>query len=171
MNPTDAEKLDGLKTADHTITKGAVEPFIRINDHRSGAFISFYPHDLVALCRAVVERVDGKSNLCEKLIRWVKKHHWDNLEKDKDLILRHLRTFTGDEPVEVGGRVPEPGTTEITTHCLQFIAKMLHESVVNQNNKADFHICEAWEIAKKYYKEDGIATVTRNKKEASHENK
>ena len=60
MNPTDAEKLDGLKTADHTITKGAVEPFIRINDHRSGAFISFYPHDLVALCRAVVERVDGE---------------------------------------------------------------------------------------------------------------
>ena len=30
------------------------------------------------------------------LIKWVKNHYWDSLEKDKDLILRHLRTFTGD---------------------------------------------------------------------------
>ena len=30
------------------------------------------------------------------LIRWVKNHYWDSLEKEKDLILRHLRTFTGD---------------------------------------------------------------------------
>ena len=33
-----------------------------------------------------------------QLIKWVKDHYWDSLEKDKDLILRHLRTFaTGDE--------------------------------------------------------------------------
>jgi len=31
-----------------------------------------------------------------QLIRWVKNHYWDSLEKDKDLILRHLRTFAGD---------------------------------------------------------------------------
>jgi len=30
------------------------------------------------------------------LIRWVKNHYWDSLEKEKDLILRHLHTFTGD---------------------------------------------------------------------------
>ena len=33
------------------------------------------------------------------LIRWVKTHYWDSLEKDKDLILRHLRTFAGDDVV------------------------------------------------------------------------
>jgi len=33
----------------------------------------------------------------KQLIKWVKNHYWDSLEKDKDLILRHLRTFTGDE--------------------------------------------------------------------------
>jgi len=32
----------------------------------------------------------------KKLIKWVKDHYWDSLEKDKALILRHLRTFTGD---------------------------------------------------------------------------
>lgn len=32
-----------------------------------------------------------------QLIKWVKNHYWDSLEKDKNLILRHLRTFTGDE--------------------------------------------------------------------------
>jgi len=32
----------------------------------------------------------------KKLIKWVKAHYWDSLEKDKDLILRHLRTFAGD---------------------------------------------------------------------------
>ena len=31
----------------------------------------------------------------KELIKWVKRHNWDSLEKDKDLILRHLRTFTG----------------------------------------------------------------------------
>ena len=33
----------------------------------------------------------------KQLIKWVKNHYWDSLEKDKDLILRHLRTFAGDE--------------------------------------------------------------------------
>jgi len=32
----------------------------------------------------------------KKLIKWAKIHYWDSLEKDKDLILRHLRTFVGD---------------------------------------------------------------------------
>ena len=35
-----------------------------------------------------------------QLIRWVKRHYWDSLEKDKELILRHLRTFCGDESNE-----------------------------------------------------------------------
>jgi hypothetical protein len=32
-------------------------------------------------------------------LKWVKTHHWDSLEKDKDLILRHLKTYFGDKPV------------------------------------------------------------------------
>uniref|UniRef100_A0A6M3JG41 Uncharacterized protein n=1 Tax=viral metagenome TaxID=1070528 RepID=A0A6M3JG41_9ZZZZ len=33
----------------------------------------------------------------KQLMRWVKNHYWDSLEKDKDLILRHLRTFAVSE--------------------------------------------------------------------------
>ena len=35
----------------------------------------------------------------KQLIKWVRRHYWDSLEKDKDLILRHLRNFTGDEVI------------------------------------------------------------------------
>jgi len=36
------------------------------------------------------------------LITWAKKHYWDSLEKDKDIIIRHLRTYSTEEssPVE-----------------------------------------------------------------------
>ena len=37
-----------------------------------------------------------QSDYDKLLIKWVKNHYWDSLEKDKDLILRHLRTFVGD---------------------------------------------------------------------------
>ena len=37
-----------------------------------------------------------KQEYDKQLIRWVKNHYWDSLEKDKDLIIRHLRTFAGD---------------------------------------------------------------------------
>ena len=30
------------------------------------------------------------------LITWAKNHYWDSLEKDKDLIIRHLRTFSSE---------------------------------------------------------------------------
>ena len=33
----------------------------------------------------------------EELIRWAKDHYWDSLEKDKHLILHHLRTFAGED--------------------------------------------------------------------------
>ena len=39
---------------------------------------------------------DTRRKYDQDLIRWVKHHYWDSLEKDKALILRHLRTFTGD---------------------------------------------------------------------------
>ena len=38
-----------------------------------------------------------KEQYDRKLVRWVKNHYWDSLEMEKDLILRHLRTFTGDQ--------------------------------------------------------------------------
>ena len=31
----------------------------------------------------------------QKLRVWARRHYWDSLEKDKELILRHLRTFCG----------------------------------------------------------------------------
>lgn len=34
----------------------------------------------------------------KQLIKWARNHYWDSLEKDKDLILRHLRTFAGNKP-------------------------------------------------------------------------
>jgi len=43
--------------------------------------------------------------ICKKtydrmLVRWIRDHYWDSLEKCKDLILRHIRTFAGDIPDE-----------------------------------------------------------------------
>jgi len=35
----------------------------------------------------------------KKFIGWVRNHYWDSLEKDKNLILRHLRTFIGDKEI------------------------------------------------------------------------
>ena len=35
----------------------------------------------------------------KQLIKWVKDHYWDSLEKDKELILRHLRTFAAGDVV------------------------------------------------------------------------
>ncbi len=43
--------------------------------------------------------MDNLEKFSKDLIRWVKRHHWDSLEKDKDLILRHLKTFTGDKAI------------------------------------------------------------------------
>ena len=40
-----------------------------------------------------------KKTYDKQLVKWVKAHYWDSLEKDKDLILRHLRNFTGDEVI------------------------------------------------------------------------
>lgn len=55
----------------------------------------------------------------KQLLRWVKNHYWDSLEKDKDLILRHLRTFAGNE------HAPHPIIEEIyytLRHARIFIA-------------------------------------------------
>jgi len=48
--------------------------------------------DLIEL----LEREMDRGQYDKQLIKWVKEHYWDSLEKDKDLILRHLRTFAGD---------------------------------------------------------------------------
>jgi len=34
----------------------------------------------------------------KQLIKWAQNHYWDSLEKDRDLILRHLRSFAGEIP-------------------------------------------------------------------------
>jgi len=38
-----------------------------------------------------------KSDYDRHLIRWIKNHYWDSLEKDKDLLLRHMKTFADVE--------------------------------------------------------------------------
>jgi len=43
---------------------------------------------------------------------------------------------------------------------LEFIARMLHQVVVVQGYKANFHICEAWEIAKKYLQQFGPSSAS-----------
>ena len=40
-----------------------------------------------------------QSDYDKRLVKWVKNHYWDSLEKEKDLILRHLRTFVGNEAI------------------------------------------------------------------------
>jgi hypothetical protein len=37
-----------------------------------------------------------KDKYDRQLKKWARGHYWDSLEKDKDLILRHLRTFAGE---------------------------------------------------------------------------
>ncbi len=54
-----------------------------------------YKYKLVDV-KEVTEMDDTRRKYDKDLIRWVKRHYWDSLEKDKALILRHLRTFTGD---------------------------------------------------------------------------
>jgi hypothetical protein len=39
---------------------------------------------------------------------------------------------------------------------LEFIAKMLHVHVVEQRQADSFHLCEAWEVAKKYHPNSGL---------------
>jgi len=57
----------------------------------------------VVLCVNVVVnglRAEGgymsRGRYDKELVRWARRHHWDSLEPEKDLILRHLRTFAGD---------------------------------------------------------------------------
>ena len=75
--------------------------------------------------------------------------------------LREAFDKAAKEVVRLLKERPAPETVEQMKHDLEFIAKMLQESVMNRNNKGDFHVCEAWEIAKKYFAEDGIATTKR----------
>jgi len=57
-----------------------------------------------------------QSDYDKKLVKWVKNHHWDSLEKDKDLILRHLRTFAGDQTIAPERRC-ECGVWQADKYC------------------------------------------------------
>ena len=54
-----------------------------------------------------------RSDYDKQLLRWVRDHYWDSLDKDKDLILRHLRTFAGDEDASQPNK--STGQTKIET--------------------------------------------------------
>jgi hypothetical protein len=63
----------------------------------------------------------------KQLVRWVKSHHWDSLEKDKDIILRHIRTFAGGDVEQENAEALKPSHNSASTpfcdncvepHCL-----------------------------------------------------
>ena len=57
-----------------------------------------------------------RSDYDKQLLRWVRDHYWDSLEKDKDLILRHLRTFAGDEDASQPSNSADREITVINEH-------------------------------------------------------
>jgi len=71
MNDKIADRLDGMRTTDHRICKGRKEPYLRVYDERHQRYISFYPHDLLAFCRAVVDKVDGERFTVEETLAWL----------------------------------------------------------------------------------------------------
>jgi len=90
MNDKIADRLDGMRTTDHRICKGRKEPYLRVYDERHQRYISFYPHDLLAFCRAVVERCDGKNKKLQKIFNALDNHLGDT---DPDI----LEDATDDE--------------------------------------------------------------------------
>jgi len=65
MNPTDAEiaeKLDGMTAGGIKITKQKDEGWIKVS---YGKWMEAPTPNFVALCRAVVERVDRPATACE----------------------------------------------------------------------------------------------------------
>jgi len=55
---------------------------------------------------------ESRDEYDRQLIKWVRGHYWDSLEKDKALILRHLRTFAKTE-------APEP--EDSCSHWWQYV--------------------------------------------------
>lgn len=53
----------------------------------------------------------------KQLVRWVKSHHWDSLEKDKDIILRHIRTFAGGDIAQENAEAQKPSPNKAMVPC------------------------------------------------------
>jgi hypothetical protein len=91
----------------------------------------------------------------KQLVRWVKSHHWDSLEKDKDIILRHIRTFAGGDveqenaealnPSHNTGSPKLPTWSEVSSacgvpqfpdtpplHCQQTMSKAVYDYMCRQ---------------------------------------
>ena len=56
-------------------------------------------HMFMGFSTGFMKLEQAKKVFDRQLIKWVKNHYWDSLEKDKDLILRHLRTFVQDDSI------------------------------------------------------------------------
>ena len=76
-----------------------------------------------------------RSKYDKQLLRWVRNHYWDSLEKDKDLILRHLRTFAGDEPAKNEKQKADIGTTSEKTRCIWWRECRLVNTSICKNRK------------------------------------
>ncbi len=81
---------------------------------------------------------DGKKNSCYKPAPKVDEkalQEYVNDKMDKSQAMQPMPDITQDKNIDSD---------------MAFIARMLHTSVVANKNNTDFHVCEAWEIAKKY---------------------
>jgi hypothetical protein len=44
--------------------------------------------------------IDWKKKYDKQLLQWAENHYWDSFEKDKIIILRHLKTFAENEEIK-----------------------------------------------------------------------
>ncbi|KKM77498.1 hypothetical protein LCGC14_1369470 [marine sediment metagenome] len=80
------------------------------------------------------------------LITWAKRHYWDSLETNKDLIIRHLRTFSDDEEMpglKEPDRLLTPETTpEYKMYCGDCLLHVLERK---KGEATGSHICLVWQ--------------------------
>ena len=85
MNTTDAEiagKLDGMECGDYGVKRiASTGPEILVSledliatDNGGNYFVTFYPSELLAFCRAVVERCDGKKYTMDEMRIYAKEY-------------------------------------------------------------------------------------------------
>ncbi len=74
-----------------------------------------------------------------KLKTWAKRHYWDSLEKDKDIIIRHLRTFddSDDDTFDIMHKALQH------TYTVLFNLKIRNGELTQQQNLLQIEVGEA----------------------------
>ena len=65
----------------------------------------------------------------KQLVRWVKSHYWDSLEKDKDIILRHIRTFAGGNVEQETAEALKPSHNSDLMPLLSDLSCAIHKAI------------------------------------------